>query len=174
MSKKQHASEILFERHPTNPIISAADWPYPVHSVFNAGATKLPDGRTLLLCRVENYKGHSHLTAARSKNGVDGWSVDKEPTLFPMPEKFPEETWGLEDPRITWVPELERYAVVYTAYSTGGPCVALALTEEFRYFERLGVTMPPPDKDAALLPHRIGDHWAMIHRPVTPTGTKMR
>lgn len=25
--------------------------------------------------------------------------------------------------------------------------------------------MPPHDKDAALLPHRIGKYWALIHRP---------
>jgi predicted GH43/DUF377 family glycosyl hydrolase len=27
--------------------------------------------------------------------------------------------------------------------------------------------MAPEDKDAALLPHRIGDYWALIHRPVS-------
>jgi hypothetical protein len=31
----------------------------------------LPDGTTLLLCRVEDRRGHSHLCAARSCNGVD-------------------------------------------------------------------------------------------------------
>jgi predicted GH43/DUF377 family glycosyl hydrolase len=49
----------LFQRHDKNPILSAADWPYRVHSVFNPGATLLQDGTTLLLCRVENYNGHS-------------------------------------------------------------------------------------------------------------------
>ena len=41
-----------------NPILTAADWPYPVNSVFNPGATLLPDGTTLLLCRVEDRRGH--------------------------------------------------------------------------------------------------------------------
>ena len=48
------------------PILTAADWPYPAHTVFNPGATRLPDGTTLLLCRVEDRRGHSHLCAARS------------------------------------------------------------------------------------------------------------
>src|SRR5205823_3093786 len=65
--------EVLFQRHAGNPILSAADWHYPAHTVFNAGATLLRDGTTLLLCRVEDRRGHSHLCAARSKNGVDGW-----------------------------------------------------------------------------------------------------
>jgi predicted GH43/DUF377 family glycosyl hydrolase len=59
---------------------------------------------------------------------------------------------------------------VYTSYSRGGPGVSLALTQDFRTFERYGVVMPPEDKDAALLPHRIGDFWALIHRPVTALG----
>jgi predicted GH43/DUF377 family glycosyl hydrolase len=29
------------------------------------------------------------------------------------------------------------------------------------------VIMPPENKDAALLPHRIGGNWALINRPVT-------
>lgn len=163
----------LFHRHKGNPILSAADWPYPAHSVFNPGATLLRDGTTLLLCRVEDRRGHSHLTVARSANGVDGWKVDPQPTLPPDPEHFPEELWGIEDPRITWVPELKKYAVVYTAFSGSGPGVALALTEDFQKFERFGMILPPEDKDAALFPRRIGGRWAMIHRPVSAPGAHM-
>jgi predicted GH43/DUF377 family glycosyl hydrolase len=157
----------LFRRHKLNPILTAADWPYPAHTVFNPAATLLPDGTTLLLCRVEDRRGLSHLCAARSANGVDGWQIDSQPTLSADPDHFPEELWGIEDPRITYVPELNQYAIVYTAYSRDGPGVALAFTKDFHHFERYGVIMPPEDKDAALLPHRIGDHWAMIHRPVS-------
>jgi len=115
--------DILFKRHAENPILTAADWPYSMNSVFNAGATLLPDGSTLLLCRVEDRRGLSHLCAAHSVNGVDGWKIDSEPTLLPDPENFPEEVWGIEDPRITYVPELTQYAIVYTSYSRGGPGV---------------------------------------------------
>ncbi len=165
--------ELLFERWGKNPILAASDWPYPVSSVFNPGATRLADGTTLLLCRVEDRTGRSHLCAARSANGVDGWRIDPAPTLLPDPEHHPEELWGIEDPRITFAPELERYAVVYTSFSRGGPGVSLALTADFRNFERYGVIMPPEDKDAALFPRRVGEHWALIHRPTTPTGAHM-
>jgi predicted GH43/DUF377 family glycosyl hydrolase len=156
----------LFRRHRRNPILRAADWPYPAHSVFNPGATRLPDGTTLLLCRVEDRRGLSHLCAARSANGIDHWVIDPEPTLRPDPERYPEELWGIEDSRITYVEELSRYAVAYTAFGTGGPGVALALTEDFRTFERMGLVMQPDDKDAALLPHRIDGRFALVHRPV--------
>jgi predicted GH43/DUF377 family glycosyl hydrolase len=157
----------LFHRHKLNPILTAAHWPYPINSVFNAGATLLRDGTTLLLCRVEDRRGHSHLCAARSVNGVDQWQIDHQPTMMADPEHYPEELWGIEDPRLTYVPELDKYAVVYTAFSRDGPGVALAFTEDFRKFERFGVIMPPEDKDAALLPHRIDGQWAVIHRPVS-------
>src|SRR6266581_2787735 len=162
--------ETLFHRHPANPILTGKDWPYSINSVFNAGATLLPDGSTLLLCRVEDRRGLSHLCVARSVNGVDEWQIDREPTLLPNPEQYPEELWGIEDPRITYVPELKKYAIAYTSYSRGGPGVSLALTEDFRSFERIGVIMPPDDKDAALLPRRINGYWALIHRPMTPLG----
>jgi predicted GH43/DUF377 family glycosyl hydrolase len=89
------------------------------------------------------------------------------------PREFPEEIWGIEDPRITYVPELEQYAIAYTSFARGGPGVSLALTKDFMSFERYGVIMQPEDKDAALLPHRIGGFWAMIHRPVTTLGAHM-
>ena len=163
----------IFHRHKLNPILTAENWPYPINSVFNAGATLLPDGTTLLLCRVEDRRGLSHLCAARSSNGIDGWKIDPQPTLLPDPDNYPEELWGIEDPRITFVPELKKYAVVYTAYTRDGPGVALALTEDFKNFERFGVIMPPEDKDAALLPYRIDGNWAMIHRPMSPARAHM-
>jgi beta-1,2-mannobiose phosphorylase / 1,2-beta-oligomannan phosphorylase len=163
----------LLTRYEGNPILSRQDWPYSINSVFNAGAVRLPDGDTLLLCRVEDHSGLSHLCAARSQNGIDGWRIDPEPTLMGSPKQYPDEIWGIEDPRITYVPELEKYAVAYTSFARGGPGVSLALTRDFRTFERFGVIMPPEDKDAALLPRRIDGRWALIHRPVTTTGAHM-
>lgn len=169
----QHSQADLFQRHKRNPILTAADWPYPINSVFNAAATLLSDGTTLLLCRVEDRRGHSHLCVARSSNGVDNWVIDDMPTMLPDPENYPEEYWGIEDPRITFVPERNKYAIVYTSYSRDGPGVSMAFTEDFKHFDRLGVIMPPEDKDAALLPHRISGQWAVIHRPASASRAHM-
>jgi predicted GH43/DUF377 family glycosyl hydrolase len=164
------ANATLLVRCQRNPILTARDWPYHVSTVFNPGAVLLPDGTTLLLCRVEDHRGHSHLCAARSANGIDDWRIDPKPTLAPDPEKRPEELWGIEDPRITYVPELERYAVLYTSFAGSGPGVSLAMTTDFHAFEHFGMIVPPEDKDAALFPHRIDGRWALIHRPVGPSG----
>jgi predicted GH43/DUF377 family glycosyl hydrolase len=162
-------SEVLFVRCPKNPILVAAQWPYSINTVFNPGATRLPDGTTLLLCRVEDRRGLSHLCAARSANGVDNWVIDAVPTLLPAAD-HPEEAWGIEDPRITYVAELERYVIAYTAYSRAGPGVSLATTKDFVTFDRHGGIMMPEDKDASIFPRRIKGHWVLVHRPMSPLG----
>jgi len=161
---------VLLERHPSNPILTADNWHQPVNAVFNPGAVRLQDGTTLLLCRVEDRRGISSLWAARSKNGIDNWVIDSEPTFPPDPVNHPDEIWGVEDARIVWLEELRKYAITYTAFSRAGPAVALAMTEDFTKFERLGVMMPPDNKDASLLPFRFNGKWLMIHRPQNGLG----
>lgn len=156
----------LFQRYEGNPLLTSADWPYPCHSVFNPGAARLADGTTVLLCRVEDHRGHSHLTAARSADGLTGWTIDAAPTLLPGQE----DAWGIEDPRVTFLAERQQYAAAFTSYTTGGPAVSLALTDDFRRFERVGLILPPENKDAALFPRRIGEDWVLIHRPVSVLG----
>lgn len=163
----------LVRRHESNPILTAADWPHTVNAVLNAGAVRLSDGTTLLLCRVEDRRGISCLWAARSADGVSNWRIDPEPALLPDPHEHPEETWGVEDPRIVWLEELGRFAITYTAYSQAGPAVSLALTPDFQSYERVGVVMPPEDKNAALLPVRFNGCWLMLHRPDTGAGSNI-
>ena len=156
---------VLFHRHPANPILTARDWPYPAHTVFNAGACEV-DGETVLLVRVEDRRGHSHLTVARSRDGVSDWRIDAKPSFAPDPA-MAEEVWGVEDPRLTWVEERNEWIIAYTAFSPGGPMVALAGTKDFKTFTRIGPVMPPEDKDAAIFPRRFEGQYAMIHRPVS-------
>ncbi|ADB16377.1 glycosidase PH1107-related protein [Pirellula staleyi DSM 6068] len=155
----------LFRRYSGNPILTAQDWPYPAHSVFNAGACQIGN-ETLLLVRVEDRRGHSHLTVARSYDGIGQWRIDPKPSFPADPLNFREEEWGVEDPRITWVEERQEWIIAYTAYSPSGPLVSLATTTDFRSFHRLGPVMPPDDKDAAVFPRRFNGRYAMIHRPV--------
>lgn len=154
----------LFRRYPYNPILTAKDWPYPVNTVFNPAAVMF-EGKYLLLARVEDRRGFSHLTRAISEDGISNWDIDRSPTFEADPD-YPEEAWGIEDPRITYVDDLAQYAVVYTGYSKSGPVVCMAMTKDFVNFERLGPIMPPEDKDAALFPKKFENKWALIHRPI--------
>jgi predicted GH43/DUF377 family glycosyl hydrolase len=158
----------LFTRHHANPILTPADWPYEINSVFNAGVTML-DGETLLLARVEDRAGVSHLAVATSADGVGDWQIDRKRALMPDLESDTE-CYGIEDPRITRIGD--DYLILYTGYSTSGPLVCLASTRDFRTYERRGVVQLPEDKDAALFPEKIGDRYAMIHRPGPRTGDR--
>jgi predicted GH43/DUF377 family glycosyl hydrolase len=157
------SSTELFERFRGNPILSAADWPYTVNAVFNPGVTRL-GSETLLLVRIEDRSGFSHLCVAMSDDGLRRWTIDVERRLLPDVESD-HERFGIEDPRITRCGD--DYMVVYTGYSSAGPLVCLAATRDFASYERRGTLMPPEDKDAALFPETFDGRWALVHRPVS-------
>jgi predicted GH43/DUF377 family glycosyl hydrolase len=106
-------------------------------------------------------RGISHLSVARSANGIDGWTVEPEPLLAPD-EETTSEQWGFEEARVVWVDELEVWAISCTAYGPAGPAVFLATTEDFKSVERYGVVRHPEDKNAALLPYRIDGRWVLL------------
>ncbi|MHC4705109.1 MAG: glycoside hydrolase family 130 protein, partial [Planctomycetota bacterium] len=154
----------LFVRYEGNPIMTAENWPYATNAVFNPAAAKL-NTETLLLIRVEDMRGFSHLTVARSADGFTNWQIDQTPTLVADPNSR-EEKWGLEDARIVWLEEQKQFAVTYVSFSEGGPVVSLAITKNFKTFARLGALLPPEDKDACLFPRRFNGRFALIHRPI--------
>ena len=154
----------LFKRYEGNPILTKHDWPYPINSVMNPAAVKC-NGEIILLNRVENMQGFSHLTVARSKDGLSNWKIDEKPTMMPDHETN-EERWGLEDPRIVWLEEQKQFAITYVSFGVGGPVVSLAITKNFKNFARLGGLVPPEDKDACLFPRRFQGRYALIHRPI--------
>ncbi len=154
---------LLFHRLDGNPILTVDRLPFAANAVFNPGAA-LVDGETVLLVRVEDLRGISTLHVARSSNGLSGWSIAPSALIEPDPS-HPEEEWGCEDPRVTWLAERGEWAIAYTAFGRQGPLISLATTRDFVSVERLGPIMPADDKDAALFPRRIGGRWALIHRP---------
>ncbi len=152
-----------FKRYVGNPILSREDIPYPCNTVFNAAAVKFND-EYLLLIRVEDLSGYSHLTLARSKDGYR-FTVDARPWIVPCKEE-PFETYerfGVEDPRIT--PIDGRYYITYTAFGPHGPRVGIGVTDDFEHFERIGLVTEVDNKDAVLFPEKINGQYVMIDRP---------
>jgi len=154
----------LWVRCHQNPILTRDCVPYPCNSVLNPGAT-LQESNTILLMRVEDRRGISHITVARSANGVDGWIVENQPLIVPQKTEYPEEEWGVEDPRVVYLDHEDRWAITYTAYSSEGPRVSLAFTRDFKTVERYGCILEVEDKDAALFPCTFNGRWALLHRP---------
>ena len=135
-----------------------------MNAVFNPGGAQF-DGETLLLVRVEDRTGISHLGVARSADGLTDWVVDPDRSILPDLESEAER-FGIEDPRITGCDD--EYLIVYTGYSRG-PARVPRDHARLPSYERRGVIMPPEDKDAALFPRRFGGRWGLIHRPVAAT-----
>lgn len=98
-----------------------------------------------------------------------GWVVEAQPLIAPAVD-HPEEVWGVEDPRVTRVDELDCWVIAYTAFGPLGPAVSLAVTRDFRSVERLGVVCQPEDKNASLLPRRVGGNFVLFHRPTSTIG----
>jgi predicted GH43/DUF377 family glycosyl hydrolase len=90
---------------------------------------------------------------------------------------------GVEDPRITFVPSLDRYLMAYTAYGPLGPRVAVAASHDLLEWERLGPVSYAydaalgsdfgliPNKDAMFFPEPVPGpdgvpSFAMLHRPM--------
>ena len=160
--------EELFKRYEGNPILTAEDWPYEVASVFNPGAIKFND-EFLLLVRVEDKQGYSHLTTAKSKDGKTNWQIDSKPTLVAEPE-LGEDKIGLEDPKIVWLEERQEYVISCVSFFKGvagePPGISLIATKDFSNFEHLGRQLIPPNKDASLFPRKIRGYYALINRPI--------
>lgn len=160
------SSNELFKRFSGNPILKPEDWPYPVASVFNPGAT-IFNGEVLLLVRVEDMQGYSHLTIAMSKDGKTNWRINPQPTLK-ADNSFGEAPFGLEDARITQLEDL--YAIACVSFFDGiagePPGISLMTTKDFVNFTRLGRQLIPPNKDACLFPKTFNGLYALINRPV--------
>jgi len=105
-----------------------------MNSVFNAGATLLPDGTTLLLWS----RGRIAWAIARflrARTALTAWQIDREPKLLTRVEKYPEE-FGIEDQRVPTFRKLKQYAKPTIRIRVAVLGVSLALTKDFREDER--------------------------------------
>lgn len=160
----------LLRRHPANPILTAAHFPCPVNSVFNAGVVKV-DGTYRMLARVEDLSGTSCLWLARSADGIH-FTPDGGPALVPaQDDRFGAvESHGIEDPRIT--PLDDKYYITYVGYSAYDPLTLLACTEDFVNLQRVAIVTLPENKDVVLFPERIGGRYARLDRPMTQSSKR--
>jgi predicted GH43/DUF377 family glycosyl hydrolase len=154
----------IFKRSEYNPILAVKDLPFHAEAVLNPGAVEI-DGQVVLLIRVEDTNGYSSIYTARSDNGVTDWQIAPTPFLGCGLKQWKYEQWGCEDPRITYIEAHKMWYITYTAYSSAGAAVGLAKTQDFIKAERVGLILPPNNKDACLFPAQFRDHWAVLQRP---------
>ncbi len=161
-----------------------------VEGVLNPAGVRGPDGHYYLFPRMVAKGNYSRIGIARVKfneagdpEGVERLGIALEP----------EEDYelrpgggGCEDPRITYGEDLKRYVMTYTALTSRGPRIALAISEDLLHWQRLGLATFRPyegiefdgvdNKDASVFPVAIPDPegkpaMALLHRPLFP-GTR--
>ncbi|MGC1360709.1 MAG: hypothetical protein WA419_07690 [Silvibacterium sp.] len=165
--------------------------PQEVEGVLNPAAARGPDGQLYLFPRLVAKGNYSRIGMARvgfnssgGPAGVERLGIALEPEADY--ERRPDGGGGCEDPRVTFVEQLRRYIMTYTAYSPVGPRIALAESKDLFHWQRLGLATFAPyhgiqldgidDKDASLFPVAIPNpsgipELAILHRPLFP-GTR--
>ena len=132
----------IFTRIDDNPILTAHDVPYPVQHDLQPwrGADRRRD-RPARAGRGPARASRT-CTSRAAPTACPGWTFDAEPLLV-RTSTPPRGDLGLRGPAPDWLPELEEWAIAYTAYSGRGPLVSLATTQDFRTVE------PPRARHAA-------------------------
>ena len=158
--------------------------------VLNPASGYGPDGRLYLLPRIVAQGNYSRigLVEVLLDEGVPV-SVERRGIVLE-----PDEGWergvdhgGVEDPRVTWLPDLGVHIMTYVAFGPLGPRLALATSKDLRSWTRLGPVLfryePDlqldinvfPNKDAVFFPEPVPGPdgkqcWAMLHRPMWNLG----
>jgi predicted GH43/DUF377 family glycosyl hydrolase len=159
---------------------------HEVCGVLNPACARGPDGELYLFPRLVAEGNYSRIGVARVRfdEAGDPVSVERlgialEPTE--TYEKNPVTGGGCEDPRISYIASLGRYVMSYTAFSSDGPRIAVAVSTDLLAWERLGLVQfrglrsddlnAVDNKDAVLFPSLIAHPLtgqpalALIHRP---------
>ena len=166
---------LQLERSRLNPILvpDKSNW-WESKAVFNCSV--LNDGKTIhmLYRAIGEYDNYvSRIGYASSNDGLS-FIRKKQAAFYPEADY---ESYGMEDPRVMTV-EDETYVtyVVLSNYVKNNPSIytALAKTEDFSHYERLGIITVPgsEDKDVVLFPkiNKAALSYMILHRPSTWVG----
>ncbi|AST56541.1 glycosidase [Thermoanaerobacterium thermosaccharolyticum] len=136
-------------------------------AVFNCSAI-YDNGLFHLIYRATDIGPHvkygkyiSRLGYAVSKDGINFMRLDK-PVLSNDVEQ---ELRGCEDPRIVKIDDT--YYMMYTGFGDRTDedyRICLATSKNLINWERKGVVLDEPNKDAALFPEKINGYYVMFHR----------
>jgi predicted GH43/DUF377 family glycosyl hydrolase len=170
---------VVMESEPGNPLEEGG--------VLNPASARGRDGQLYLFPRLVARGNYSRIGIARVRFNESGDPVGVERLGIALePEADYElrpDGGGCEDPRITFIEPLQRYVMTYTALSSRGPRIALAISDDLFHWERIGLAIfmqyegvdfnEVANKDALLFPVAISapdgkPSMAIIHRPLFP------
>lgn len=155
--------------------------------VLNPACARLRDGSLQLYPRMVAPGNVSRIGSfhASQQNG----SIQMQPRGYALEPTAPYELrdgpegYGCEDPRVTFIPVLDRYLMAYVAFGPRGPEIAVAISQDGLAWERLGLLFFEgssekfADKDAAFFPEPVTspsgvESLAFYHRPTLQLAVK--
>lgn len=155
-------SSPVITRYAGNPVLSAADVPYPSALVFNAGVMKY-QGRYVMVFRndygsVEEQRLEgTNLGLAFSDDGLH-WQVEPTPCW----------AWETDEIRRVYDPRLMmlegRVYICFAVDTWHGVRGGIAVTDDFYRYDVIHMTVPD-NRNMVLFPQRIGDKYVRLERP---------
>jgi predicted GH43/DUF377 family glycosyl hydrolase len=148
--------------------------------MLNPACARLRDGTLQIYPRIVAPGNISRVGSFRARECSGGQEL--EFCGFALEPEAPYELrdvpggYGCEDPRVTFIAQLDRYVMAYVAFGPRGPEVAIAISGDGRSWQRLGLVQfredegPFADKDAAFFPESVlspqgVESLALYHRP---------
>jgi beta-1,4-mannooligosaccharide/beta-1,4-mannosyl-N-acetylglucosamine phosphorylase len=183
----------VLKRHPNNPLLTAADVPYPCSLFFNAGVAKF-QGRYVMVFRNDygpktgagflerirkdepRFDG-TNLGVAFSDDGIK-WEVQQKPCITLeqareliaplMPAKDAQtELHRFYDPRLTVIDgRVYMCFAIDTAHGLRG---GVAVTDDFEHWEVLSASVPD-NRNMVLFPEKIDGLYYRFERSVNTFG----
>lgn len=160
---------IRLERLSGEPVLGPEPaWPWCRAAVFNTAAI-YDRGLFHLLYRATDVGCHAGYGEYRNAVGyavsTDGVHFTRLDRPVMPPGEHAQELRGPEDGRLV---KLEgTYCMTYTGFSNRFPGdyrICLATSENLITWQRHGVVLPEPNKNASLFPERIDGQYCMLHR----------
>lgn len=141
-------------RYSANPIIAGDRLPF-ANSIFNSAVIRLGDGFVGVF-RVDYRTMDKRLHLGRSADGLS-WDIEAEPIRF-----VDGSAASGYDPRV--VPVGDEYYISWCCHYHG-PTIGVAVTRDFKRFDRLENAFLPFNRNGVLFPEKINGRFAMLSRP---------
>jgi predicted GH43/DUF377 family glycosyl hydrolase len=160
--------------------------PQEIEGVLNPAGAIARDGTLLLYPRAVAAGNVSRVEVCRGVRAGDDLRFEREGFVLEPSAPYEVRTapggMGCEDPRVTFLPVLDRYAMAYTAFGPDGPRIAVALSQDGYRWERLGLVHfaaglhQGDDKDGVFFPEPVLSPTgvrsiALYHRPMLRLST---
>jgi predicted GH43/DUF377 family glycosyl hydrolase len=167
-------------------VLSPDGSPFEREGVLNPASATAADGTLLLYPRCVAEGNVSRIGRCRGIRLGDALHFEREGFALQPEAPYERRTvpggMGCEDPRVTFIPVLERYVMAYTAFGPHGPRIAVALSRDGYQWERLGLVrfaadlQQGDDKDGVFFPEPVISpngvrSLALYHRPMLRLST---